>query len=114
MPILHAEVALISSPSASARRFDLGGEGLPACELVTSAEPQVMCFGAVLWSGVRRLVCCPRRGRTGHRLRRGPKPADWPENCSEGGETVVRDVCRDEAACPEGLRARRRVGLQSP
>lgn len=96
--VLHAEVVALMLAQQHLGRFDLGGEGLPGCELVTSAEPCVMCFGAVLWSGVRRLVCGARQEdveRLG--FDEGPKPADWPGELQRRGITVVRDVCRDEA-----------------
>jgi tRNA(Arg) A34 adenosine deaminase TadA len=96
--ILHAEVVALILAQQCLGRFDLGGEGLPACELVTSAEPCAMCFGAVLWSGVRRLVCAAREEDVrAVGFDEGPKPADWPGELQRRGITVVRDVCRDEA-----------------
>jgi tRNA(Arg) A34 adenosine deaminase TadA len=77
--LLHAEVVALLLAQQRLGRFDLGGEGLPVCELVTSAEPCAMCFGAVLWSGVKSLVCAARREdveRLG--FDEGPKPVDWP------------------------------------
>jgi tRNA(Arg) A34 adenosine deaminase TadA len=57
-----------------------------------------MCFGALLWSGVRRLVCGAREEDVrGIGFDEGPKPADWPAEMQRRGITVVRDVCRDEA-----------------
>lgn len=97
--VLHAEVVALILAQQRLGRFDLGGEGLPACELVTSAEPCAMCYGAVLWSGVRRLVCGARREdveRLG--FDEGPKPADWPSELQRRGIAVTRDVRRDEAA----------------
>ena len=68
----HAEmVAIMISQQIVGRRFDLGGEGLPAYELVASTEPCGMCFGAIPWSGVRRLVCGAREEDARHRVRRG-------------------------------------------
>jgi tRNA(Arg) A34 adenosine deaminase TadA len=96
--LLHAEVVALLLAQQRLGRFDLGGEGLPACELVTSAEPCVMCFGAVLWSGVKRLVCAARQEdveRLG--FDEGPKPVDWPCELERRGITIARDVCRDEA-----------------
>jgi tRNA(Arg) A34 adenosine deaminase TadA len=57
-----------------------------------------MCFGAVLWSGVKRLVCAARQEdveRLG--FDEGTKPVDWPGELERRGITVARDVCRDEA-----------------
>lgn len=96
--VLHAEVVALMLAQQRLGRFDLGGEGLPVCELVTSAEPCVMCFGAVLWSGVKRLVCAARQEdveRLG--FDEGPKPVDWPGELHRRGIDLVRDVCRDEA-----------------
>jgi tRNA(Arg) A34 adenosine deaminase TadA len=96
--ILHAEVVALILAQQYLGHFDLGGEGLPACELVTSAEPCAMCFGAVLWSGVRRLVCAAREEDVrAVGFDEGPKPVDWPGELQRRGIAVVRDVCRAEA-----------------
>jgi tRNA(Arg) A34 adenosine deaminase TadA len=96
--ILHAEVVALMLAQQRLGRFDLGGEGLPACELVTSAEPCAMCFGALLWSGVRRLVCAAREEDVrAVGFDEGPKPDDWPGELQRRGITVARDLCRDEA-----------------
>lgn len=97
--VLHAEVVALLLAQQRLGRFDLGGEGLPVCELVTSAEPCAMCFGALLWSGVRRLVCGAREEDVrAIGFDEGPKPADWPGELQRRGIFVVRDVCRAEAA----------------
>lgn len=96
--VLHAEVVALILAQQRFGQFDLGSEGLPVCELVTSAEPCAMCFGAVLWSGVKRLVCAARREdveRLG--FDEGPKPADWPDQLQDRGISVTRDICRAEA-----------------
>jgi len=96
--ILHAEVVALILAQQCLGSFDLGGEDLPACELVTSAEPCAMCFGVVLWSGVRRLVCAAREEDVrAVGFDEGPKPADWPGELERRGISVVRDICRDEA-----------------
>ena len=94
--------------------FDLGAPGLPACELVTSVEPCAMCAGAVLWSGVRRLVC----GASSDDARaigfdEGPKHPDWASELRRRGIEVVEGVLRAEAvAVLEQLSASRRADLQ--
>lgn len=96
--VLHAEMVALMLAQQHLGRFDLGGAGFPPCELVTSAEPCAMCFGAVLWSGVKRLVCAARQEdveRLG--FDEGPKPADWPGELHRRGIIVARDVCRAEA-----------------
>jgi tRNA(Arg) A34 adenosine deaminase TadA len=96
--VLHAEMVALLLAQQRLGRFDLGGAGLPLCELLTCAEPCAMFFGAVLWSGVKRLVCAARQEdveRLG--FDEGPKPADWPAELHRRGIAVTRDVCREEA-----------------
>lgn len=95
----HAEVVAIMVAQKVVGSFDLGGPGLPPYELVASTEPCAMCFGAIPWSGVRRLVC-GARDEDARKIGfdEGPKMADWVPALRERGISVVRDVCRDEAA----------------
>lgn len=96
--VLHAEVVALILAQQRHGHFDLG-EGLPSCELVASAEPCAMCFGALLWSGVRRLACGARdEDVRAIGFDEGPKPADWPTELQRRGIAVDRDVCREEAA----------------
>lgn len=97
--ILHAEMVAITMAQQVLGSYDLGAEELPACELVTSTEPCAMCFGAVPWSGVRRLVCGARdEDARAIGFDEGPKLLDWPDHLTLRGIEVVRDVCRHEAA----------------
>lgn len=54
---LHAEMVALMMAQHRLGHFTLHDEGLPLHDLVTSCDPCAMCFGAVLWSGVRRVVC---------------------------------------------------------
>ena len=95
----HAEMVAIMIAQQVVGHFDLGGEGLPAYELVTSTEPCAMCFGATPWSGVRRLVCGAREeDARAIGFDEGPKTPDWVASLEQRGISVSRDVCRDEAA----------------
>lgn len=97
--VLHAEIVAIIFAQQVAGAYDLGGEGMPAYELVTSTEPCAMCMGAVPWSGVRRLVCGARdQDARAAGFDEGPKLPDWVGALERRGISVVRDVCRDEAA----------------
>jgi len=94
----HAEVLALALAQRARGSFDLGAAGTPACELVTSVEPCVMCAGAVLWSGVRRLVY----GAQGDDARaigfdEGPKHPDWANELRARGIEVVGDVLRPQA-----------------
>jgi len=54
--MLHAEILAIMLAESRVGSYTLLGPGLPHHELVTTCDPCAMCLGAVLWSGVRRLV----------------------------------------------------------
>lgn len=98
LSLAHAEVVAVSTAQKAVGTFDLGGPGLPAHELVTSAEPCIMCLGATIWSGVRSLQCGARdedARRVG--FDEGPKPEGWEEELERRGIKVVRDVLREEA-----------------
>lgn len=53
---LHAEIVAFMMAQAVVGTYTLQRSDLPAHELHTSCEPCAMCLGAVLWSGVRRVV----------------------------------------------------------
>ena len=96
--IAHAEIIAIMLAQQRVGTYDLGGAGVPLCELVSSAEPCAMCLGAIPWSGVRRLVC----GASGEDVAaigfdEGAKPEGWQRELEARGITVTRDVCRNEA-----------------
>jgi len=96
--IAHAEVVALTLAQQSLGSFDLGAKGLPEYELVSSSEPCCMCFGAVLWSGVRRLSFGARAGdvcRIG--FDEGPKPADWIGELEQRGIRVRAEICRAAA-----------------
>lgn len=96
--LAHAEVVALANAHQTLRHFDLGAPGMPKLELVTSCEPCAMCYGAILWSGVRKVVCGARRSDAmviG--FDEGPKPKNWVAALEERGISVVRDLCRDEA-----------------
>jgi tRNA(Arg) A34 adenosine deaminase TadA len=94
----HAELLAISLAQRSRGSFDLGAPRRLALELVTSSEPCAMCFGAIPWSGVRRLVCGARaRDAEAIGFDEGPKPARWVAALERRGIEVVRDVLRREA-----------------
>jgi tRNA(Arg) A34 adenosine deaminase TadA len=59
--MLHAEVIALMAAESTVKSFSLQAVHLPAFELFTSCEPCAMCLGAILWSGVRRVVCSAGR-----------------------------------------------------
>lgn len=92
--LLHAELVAIALAQQQLGRYDLEG-----CELVCSTEPCAMCFGAVPWSGVTRLVCGARDADArAIGFDEGAKLTDWQAALEARGIGVTRDVLREEAA----------------
>lgn len=96
--VAHAEITAIMVAQKNLGTHDLGGVGLPPMELVSSTEPCTMCLGAVVWSGVRRLVCGARDSDVrAIGFDEGPKPDNWPLALETRGISVARDVARYDA-----------------
>jgi tRNA(Arg) A34 adenosine deaminase TadA len=97
--LLHAEMVAIALAQKALGRYDLGDAGKFDCELVTSTEPCAMCFGAVPWSGVTRLVCGARDADArAIGFDEGDKLPEWQQALEQRGITVMRDVLRADAA----------------
>ena len=96
---LHAEIMALSLAQARLGRFDLGAQGLPVFELVVNWMPCAMCFGAVLWSGIRSLVVAgsgpEMAAMTG--FDEGPLPPDWQDQLARRGIAFHGDVAREAA-----------------
>jgi tRNA(Arg) A34 adenosine deaminase TadA len=97
--IAHAEILAIVMAQQITQQYDLGRDQKLSCELVTSTEPCAMCFGAIPWSGIRRVVCGARQeDARGIGFDEGPRPHDWVQALQSRGITVLRDILREEAA----------------
>lgn len=94
----HAEVTAISLAQAAVGSWDLATVR-PGLELVVNWRPCAMCLGAVLWSGVQRLVVAgdgPELEQlTG--FDEGPVVADWVAQLERRGLAVESDVLRQGA-----------------
>lgn len=92
---LHAEVLALMLAQRQVGAFSLRE---PAHELFTSCEPCAMCLGAILWSGVRRVVCGASRVDANRiAFDEGPVfPASY-RYLQARGITIVRNLCRAEA-----------------
>jgi tRNA(Arg) A34 adenosine deaminase TadA len=101
----HAEVVALSLAQVGHGTWDLGAAGAPALELVVNWRTCVMCYGAAMWSGVRRLLIAGHgpeaEDLTG--FDEGPMHEDWIGQFDRRGIEVVTDVLREEAV--EVLRA---------
>ncbi|XOF33401.1 MAG: nucleoside deaminase [Candidatus Electrothrix sp. YB6] len=95
----HAEIMAISLAQHLLGTYDLGAAGLPAHQLVVSWRPCAMCFGAVLWSGVRSLMIAGAGPEvediTG--FDEGPIHPEWRQELTRRGIAFKEDVLREEA-----------------
>ncbi|MCS6896355.1 MAG: nucleoside deaminase [Nitrospira sp.] len=96
--LAHAEMVALANAQQALRSFDLGAVGMPQHELVTSCEPCAMCYGAIPWAGVRRVLCGARADDAeAIGFDEGPKPRRWIAALERRGISIVRDLCRAEA-----------------
>jgi tRNA(Arg) A34 adenosine deaminase TadA len=95
---LHAEVVALMLAEQRVRSYTLHTPELPDHELVSSCEPCAMCLGAVLWSGVRRLVYgADREDALRVHFEEGPVfPASF-QYLADRGIQIVPDFLREEA-----------------
>jgi tRNA(Arg) A34 adenosine deaminase TadA len=99
LSVLHAEIVAVTLAQLARENYDLQSADLPRHELVASTEPCAMCYGAVLWSGIARLVCGARsEDARDIGFDEGPRQMDWQTALEERGIEVLRDVRRDDAA----------------
>jgi tRNA(Arg) A34 adenosine deaminase TadA len=95
----HAEIVAISIAQKKRGTYDLGGPGLPSHQLVVNWRPCVMCYGAVLWSGIRSLVI----SGSGSQLEditgfdEGPMHPLWIEELDKRGIELIDNVLTEEA-----------------
>lgn len=95
----HAEVMALSLAQQRLGVYDLGGPGIPAHQLVVNWSPCAMCFGAVLWSGIRSLAIAGAdvEMMTITGFDEGPMPADWQGEMARRGIELIEGVMREEA-----------------
>ena len=96
--ILHAEMVAIAIAQKTLERFDLSDGGSESYDLAASTEPCAMCFGAIPWSGVTRLIC-GARDEDARKIGfdEGPKLSDWVTALNQRKIQVIRDVLRKDA-----------------
>ncbi len=96
--ILHGEMVAIMLAQQKLQCYDFSTCGM-TLELVTSTEPCAMCYGAVPWSGVRRLVCAATEAdarKAG--FDEGSKLSDWVGALNARDIAVTTGVGREAAA----------------
>lgn len=93
----HAEVTAISLAQRLLGTWDLGGMGT-TMELVVNWRPCVMCYGAVLWSGIKSLVIggsgCELEEITG--FDEGPIHPQWAEELGKRGVQLKDGVLNED------------------
>lgn len=108
--VAHAEMVAIMLAQATLGCHTLAEGPARHYVLATSAQPCAMCYGALGWSGISRLLIGARRedveSITG--FDEGPLPDDWQAELERRGIAVVRDLLRAEACEP--LRRYRAAG----
>jgi len=93
--IAHAEITALMRAQAA-----LGADALslPPLTLFASTEPCCQCFGALVWAGVKRLVCgATTADAEAVGFDEGPKPAAWVDALEQRGIAVAQGVLRAEA-----------------
>ena len=96
---LHGEMVAIMLAQHHLGSYTLAGSPDVAYELFSSCDPCAMCLGAVLWSGVRRMVTgADRDDATALSFEEGPVFAESYRYLEERGLTITRGVLRQEAA----------------
>ena len=95
----HAEFTALALAQQKLGTFDLGGEGMPDHQLVVNWRPCTMCFGAVIWSGVRSLALAGSgvvvEEITG--FDEGPMFDSWIEELNARGIRVIDNLARQAA-----------------
>jgi tRNA(Arg) A34 adenosine deaminase TadA len=95
---LHGEMVAFMIAQQRIGSFTLAGPGMPAHELVTSCEPCAMCLGAILWSGVKRVVCGAARDDASQlHFEEGPVFPESYRYLESRGIAIVHGVLRAEA-----------------
>lgn len=96
--MLHAEMVALMMAESRVASYSLGAAGVPEHEVAASCDPCAMCLGALLWSGVSRVLCGARR-EDAHILEFDEGPV-FPESYTylqNRGIEIRRGVLREEA-----------------
>ncbi len=95
----HAEVMALSLAQKILGTFDLGGLGMPEYQLVVNWRPCAMCYGAVLWSGIRSLAIAGSGAEletiTG--FDEGPIHPEWDVELKKRGVDLIEGVHNAQA-----------------
>ena len=94
--IAHGEIMAIVMAQEKLKTFSLRLNHFPPFTLATSAQPCAMCFGALIWSGIREILIAARgedvESITG--FDEGPLHPDWIKEAQKRGIIIRRDIER--------------------
>jgi tRNA(Arg) A34 adenosine deaminase TadA len=95
----HAEIVTLSMAQRLLGSWNLGDTSMPEMQLVVNWRPCAMCYGAVIWSGVRSLVIAGSddacESITG--FDEGPIHPQWKEELIRRGISVQDNVLYEQA-----------------
>lgn len=92
--IAHAEIVALMRAQAGVAQVP----ALAELSLFASTEPCCQCFGALVWAGVRRLVCAATTtDAEAVGFDEGPKPEAWVSVLQRRGIAVTQGLLRVEA-----------------
>jgi tRNA(Arg) A34 adenosine deaminase TadA len=106
---VHAEMLAITMAEHRIGSYTLAGSESTSYELFSSCDPCAMCLGAILWSGLRRLITgADRDDATALGFEEGPVFPQSYVYLQERDVAITRGVLRRDAA--EVLELYRRQG----
>jgi tRNA(Arg) A34 adenosine deaminase TadA len=93
--IAHAEIVALMRAQAALGQSSLNP---PPLTLFASTEPCCQCFGALVWAGVKRLVCgATTADAEAVGFDEGPKPPAWSDVLEQRGIVVSLGLRRADA-----------------
>jgi len=94
-PAGHAEIVAMT---LAQRQLDADDQREIPLELVTSCEPCMMCMGASLWFGIKRIVIgAPGNAPESIGFDEGPKPLEWVQSFEQRGIEVLQGIEQERA-----------------
>jgi len=92
----HAEIVAITLAQQKLKNYRLDGKSYV---LVSSAQPCVMCAGALLWSGIKKLVYGSNKNDVEEIVGfdEGPIHPDWINEMKKRDIEIIGEILRDEA-----------------
>lgn len=93
LSIAHAEVVTFSIAQTKLNCFSLADERY---ELVSSCEPCAMCYGAIVWSGIKKVIySATKEDAQAIGFDEGDKPLNWKESYRKRGIEVVGPILQN-------------------